>query len=196
MIALVDYGNEKIDLIAEALTKLHVKFKITRSESEIISSEKVIFPGYGEASGAIKKLHLTNLYCVLRICRKPMLGVCLGMQLMAEMSTEGGNIPCLGVFPVTAEKFTDDKMKVPFTGWSEVDIIKESKLFTGLGKKEDFFFGNSYYLPVNEFTTSVSKNIVDFSATVEKDNYYAVQFYPEKSGEAGLLVLKNFIELC
>lgn len=125
-----------------------------------------------------------------------MLGVCLGMQLMAEMSTEGGNIPCLGVFPVTAEKFCDENMKVPFLGWSGVEVLKESKLFTGLNKKENFYFGNSYYLPVNEFTSSVSENIVKFSATVEKDNYYAVQFYPEKSGDAGLKILMNFIELC
>ena len=196
MIALVDYGHEQIESIAQALKALDVKFIITRSESEIISSKKVIFPGYGEASEAIKKLHLTNLYTVLRICKKPMLGVCLGMQLMAEMSTEGGNIPCLGVFPVTAEKFKDEKMKVPFTGWAEVEAIKDSRLFAGINKKENFYFGNSYYLPVNDFTTSVSENVVKFSATVEKDNYYAVQFYPEKSEAAGMKVLKNFVELC
>ena len=196
MIALVDYGNEKIESIAGALSSLNVNFKITQSESEIISSEKVIFPGYGEASDAIKKLHLTNLYSVLRLCKKPMLGVCLGMQLMADISTEGGKIPCLGIFPVVAEKFSGEKMKVPFSCWSEVEILEDSKLFTGLNKKENFYFGNSYYLPVNEFTTSVSENVVKFSATVEKDNYYAVQFYPEKSGDAGQKVLQNFIELC
>jgi len=196
MIALVDYGHEKIELLAEALNTLKINYRITQSENEIISSEKVIFPGYGEASDAIKKLHLTNLYSVLRICKKPMLGVCLGMQLMAEMSMEGGNIPCLGVFPVTAEKFNDEKMKTPFAGWSELEVLKDSKLFTGLNKKENFYFGNSYYLPVNEFTTSVSENVIKFSATVEKNNYYAVQFYPEKSGDAGMKILKNFIELC
>lgn len=196
MIALVDYGHEKIELIAGALKTLNVEFKITQSESEIISSRKVIFPGYGEASDAIKKLHLSNLYSVLRLCKKPMLGVCLGMQLMADISTEGGKIPCLGIFPVTAQKFSDEGMKVPFTGWSEVKVLKDSKLFTGLNKTENFYFGNSYYLPVNEFTSSVSENVTRFSATVEKENYYAVQFYPEKSGEAGLKVLQNFIELC
>ena len=195
MIALVDYGNEKVDELAEALKSIDADFRVTRSEIEIISSEKVIFPGYGEASTAIRKLHLTNLYSVLRLCKKPMLGICLGMQLMADISTEGGKIPCLGVFPVTAEKFSDEKMKVPFTGWSEIEIIKESKLLTGIKNKEKFFFGNSFFLPVNEYTTSVSENLVKFSATIEKENYYAVQFYPEKSGETGLKILKNFIEL-
>lgn len=196
MIALVDYGIEKIDPIAEALNSLDVDFKITQSESEIIRSEKIIFPGYGDAFNAIKKLHITNLYSVLRLCKKPMLGVCLGMQLMADISKEGGKVPCLGVFPVVAEKFDDKTMRVPFKGWSEVETIKESKLFTGINSKENFYFGNSYYLPENEYTTSIAINNIKFSASVEKENYYAIQFYPEKSEEAGLRVLKNFIELC
>lgn len=196
MIALVDYGNEKIDSIAEALKSLKADFKITQCESEIIRSEKVIFPGYGDAFHAIKKLHLTNLYSVLRICKKPMLGVCLGMQLMADISKEGGKIPCLGVFPVIAERFDEKTMKVPFTGWGEVEIIKESKLFSGIKNKEKFYFGNSYYLPENDYTTSIAINNIKFSASIEKNNYYAIQFYPEKSEEAGLKVLKNFIELC
>ena len=196
MIALVDYGIEKIDPIAEALNSLDVDFKITQSESEIIRSEKIIFPGYGDAFNAIKKLHLTNIYSVLRICKKPILGICLGMQLMANISTEGGKIPCLGFFPVVTEKFDNNTMKVPFEGWSEVENIKESKLFTGINRKENFYFGNSYFLPENEYTTSVAINTLTFSSSVEKENYYAIQFYPEKSEEAGLKVLKNFIELC
>jgi len=196
MIALVDYGNEKIDSLAEALNLLNANFTITQSESEIIHAEKIIFPGYGDAFNAIKKLHLTNLYSVLRICNKPMLGVCLGMQLMADISKEGGKIPCLGLFPVIAEKFDDKIMKVPFIGWSEVETIKESNLFTGINNRESFYFGNSYYLPENEYTTSIAINNIKFSASIEKDNYYAIQFYPEKSGKSGLQVLKNFIELC
>ena len=196
MIALVDYGNENIAEIAEALKAINADFKITRSESEIISSKKVVFPGYGEASQAVKKLHLTNLYSVLRICKKPMLGVCLGMQLMADISTEGGQIPCLGIFPVVAEKFSDEKMKIPFKNWSEIEITKKSKLFNGISNKEKFYFGNSYYLPINDYTTSTANNLIQFSASVEKDNYYAIQFYPEKSEAAGLKVLNNFVEFC
>ena len=195
MIAVVNYINENIENLTQSLDKLGKDYSITSSESEILSSDKVIFPGYGVASRAIGKLHMTNLFTFLRMCKKPMLGLCLGMQLMADISTEGGKIPCLGIFPVTAEKFSDDNMKIPFTGWNDIEIIKESKLFRGLGKKEKFYFGNSYYLPVNEFTTSVAENKIKFSASMEKENYYAIQFYPEKSGDAGLKVLKNFIDL-
>lgn len=195
MIAVINYINENIEDLTNSLNNLGKDFKITNSESEILQADKVIFPGYGMASKAIGKLHMTNLYSFLRMCKKPMLGVCLGMQLMADISTEGGKIPCLGIFPAIAEKFSNENMKVPFTGWNEVAVIKESKLFRGLEKKVKFYFGNSYYLPVNEFTTSVSENKIKFSASMEKDNYYAIQFYIEKSGDTGLKVLKNFIEL-
>ncbi len=195
MIAVINYINENIEDLTKPLDELGKDYKITSSESDVLRSDKVIFPGYGEASKAIGKLHLTNLFSFLRMCKKPMLGVCLGMQLMADISTEGGKIPCLGIFPLTAEKFSGENMKVPFTGWSEVEVTKESKLFRGLEKKEKFYFGNSYYLPVNELTTSVAENKIRFSASIEKDNYYAIQFYLEKSGDAGLTVLNNFIEL-
>ena len=195
MIAVINYINENIEDLTGPLDDLGENYKITTSESEILCADKVIFPGYGIASRAIGKLHMTNLFSFLRMCKKPMLGVCLGMQLMADISTEGGKFPCLGIFPVNAEKFSNENMKVPFTGWNEVEVIKESKLFSGLGKKEIFYFGNSYYLPVNELTTSVAENRIKFSASMERENYYAIQFYLEKSGEAGLKVLKNFIEL-
>ena len=195
MIAVINYINENIEDLTKPLDKLGKDYKVTSAESDVLRSDKVIFPGYGEASKAIGKLHMTNLFSFLRMCKKPMLGVCLGMQLMADISTEGGKIPCLGIFPLTAEKFSRENMKVPFTGWSEIEVTKESKLFRGLEKKEKFYFGNSYYLPVNELTTSVAENKIKFSASMEKENYYAIQFYLEKSGKAGLTVLNNFIEL-
>lgn len=195
MIALINYSNENIDPLVKSLDSIGINYKITSSESEILQSEKVIFPGYGEASKSIGKLHLTNLFSFLRMCKKPMLGLGLGMQLMAELSKEGGNIPCLGIFPFVAEKFNDVEMKIPFAGFNEVEIIKESELFKDIKNHEEFYFSNSYYLPVNDLTTSVAENKIKFSASIEKGNYYATQFHPEKSGEAGLKVLKNFIEM-
>ncbi len=195
MIAVINYLDENVEELKRSLESLGKNYKVTCSESEILRADKVIFPGYGEASKAIGKLHMTNLFSFLRMCKKPMLGLCLGMQLMADISKEGGTIPCLGIFPFVAEKFADEKMKVPFTGFNEVDIIKESKLFKNINNKERFYFSNSYYLPVNELTSSVAENKIKFTASIEKDNYYAVQFYPEKSGEAGLKVLRNFLEL-
>ena len=195
MIVVINYLNENIENLTDSLDKLGKEYKVTCSESEILRSDKVIFPGFGIASNAIGKLHLTNLFSFLRMCKKPLLGVGLGMQLMAELSTEGGNIPCLGIFPYSAEKFTDENMKIPFTGFNDVELIKESKLFKGISQRENFYFSNSYFLPVNELTTSVAENKIKFSASIEKGNYYGIQFHPEKSGKAGLKVLSNFIEL-
>jgi glutamine amidotransferase len=195
MIAVINYLNENIDMLVKCLDDLKEGYRITVSESEILRSDKVIFPGYGEASKAIGKLHLTNLFSFLKMCKKPMLGIGLGMQLMAELSREGGNIPCLGIFPFVAEKFDDKDMKIPFTGFSQIEITKPGGLFEGIDQNEKFYFSNSYFLPINELTTSVAENKIKFSASIENGNYYAVQFHPEKSGEAGLRLIKNFIEL-
>ncbi len=195
MIALIDYGAGNVASVANALKELNQKFIITNKEAEICNSDKVIFPGVGEASFAIRQLHLLNLFTVLRIVKKPFLGICLGMQLMADHSTEG-DVTCLGIFPGTAQKFDSTKTKVPHMGWNDISIIKQSNLFHEIKGSEHFYFANSYYLPVNEFTTSTANNSMDFAASLEKDNFYGVQFHPEKSGDAGLKLLKNFIELC
>ncbi len=195
MIALIDYGAGNVASVANALNELGQKYKITNSETEICRVEKVIFPGVGEASFAIKQLQKLNLYSLLRIIKRPILGICLGMQLMADSSAEG-DITCLGIFPGDVLKFDSQKVKVPHMGWNDIHFKKESKLFSGITEGERFYFANSYYLPVNEFTTSYCSNYVDFSASMEKENYFGVQFHPEKSSDAGLKVLKNFIELC
>lgn len=195
MIALIDYGAGNVASVANALNELRQEFKITNKEADICNSDKVIFPGVGEASFAIRQLHLLNLINVLRIIKKPILGICLGMQLMADHSTEG-NVACLGIFPGTAQIFDSTKTKVPHMGWNDITTIKDSKLFSEIESGEHFYFANSYYLPVNEYTTSIANNNIDFSASLEKGNFYGVQFHPEKSGDAGLKLLKNFIELC
>ncbi|HUX93008.1 MAG TPA: imidazole glycerol phosphate synthase subunit HisH [Ignavibacteriaceae bacterium] len=194
MIALIDYGAGNVASVANALTELKQEFIITSNEAEICRAQKIIFPGVGEASYAIRQLHLLNLFTVLRIVKKPMLGICLGMQLMADFSKEG-NVTCLGIFSVTAEKFDESKTKVPHMGWNNIEIVKESKLFKGIKSGERFYFANSYYLPVCPFTTSISNNAINFSSSLEKDNFYGVQFHPEKSGSAGLRILKNFIDI-
>ncbi len=194
MIAVIDYGSGNVASVANALTELQQGFKITSNEAEICNAQKIIFPGVGEASFAIRQLHMLNLFTILRIVKKPILGICLGMQMMADFSKEG-NVTCLGIFPVTAEKFDESKTKVPHMGWNDINIVKESKLFSGIKDGERFYFANSYYLPECPYTTSISNNNIDFSASMEKDNYYGVQFHPEKSGDAGLKILKNFIDL-
>jgi glutamine amidotransferase len=195
MIALIDYGAGNVASVANALTELEEEFKITKNETEICRADKIIFPGVGEASFAIRQLHMLNLFSLLRIVKKPVLGICLGMQLMADHSTEG-DVTCLGIFHCAAEKFDSTKTKVPHMGWNDIEITIDSKLFQGMKSGEHFYFANSYYIPVNEYTTSITDNNIKFSSAMEKGNFYGVQFHPEKSGDAGLKLLKNFVELC
>jgi len=203
MIALIDYGSGNVASVANALTELNQDYKITSSEALICRADKVIFPGVGEASYAVKQLHLLNLFTLLRIVKKPFLGICLGMQLMAESSAEG-NVTCLGIFPGTSTLFDSSKTKVPHMGWNEIHYLKESKLFKDIKEGEKFYFANSYYLPENTYTVTTTENDSQrdpslpgetFSSAMEKGNFYGVQFHPEKSGDAGLKLLKNFTEL-
>ncbi|RJP61797.1 MAG: imidazole glycerol phosphate synthase subunit HisH [Ignavibacteriales bacterium] len=194
MIALIDYGAGNTASVANALKALNTEFFLTNAEFNICKADKVIFPGVGEASFTIKQLHRYNLINLLRIFRRPVLGICLGMQLFADKSTEG-NVNCLGVVPGTVDKFDSSKSTVPHMGWNEVNQHKETKLFNGIKNGEYFYFAHSYYFPLNEWTTGIANHGIEFSASVEKDNYYGVQFHPEKSGDAGLMLLKNFVEL-
>jgi glutamine amidotransferase len=195
MIAIIDYGAGNVASVANAINTLGHNYIITCSELDIIKSKKIIFPGVGEASYAVKQLHKLNLYTMLRVCKKPLLGICLGMQLMADHSSEG-DVSGLGLFPGSTEKFNSEISKVPHMGWNNIEIRKESKLFRGIESGEMFYFAHSYYLPLNIYTTAVTNHNIAFAASVESGNFYGVQFHPEKSGDAGLRLLKNFIELC
>ncbi|MDP4173049.1 MAG: imidazole glycerol phosphate synthase subunit HisH [Bacteroidota bacterium] len=194
MIALIDYGAGNTASVANALENLNAEYVLTNKESDICKAQKVIFPGVGEASFAIKQLHKSNLFNLLRIVKKPMLGICLGMQLMCEFSTEG-NVACLGIIPGRVEKFDAEKTNVPHMGWNEVFQTKPSKLFEGIKDGEFFYFANSFYMPLGESTIAKTNHGIDFTAAIEKDNFFGVQFHPEKSAEAGLKLLQNFLNL-
>jgi glutamine amidotransferase len=194
MLTIIDYDLGSIDKVADALTASGIRFKITRNENDIIGSEKIVLPGTEEALSAVKKLHLLNLFTVLRIVKKPVLGIGLGMQLLNEFSREG-NVACLGKFAGTVEKFDNTVSRVPFSGNYKISIAKISVLFKDIDETAEFRFRNSFYLPVNDFTTAYAINGVSFSAAIEKDNFYGVQFHPEESGKNGLTLLRNFSEL-
>lgn len=195
MISIIDYGAGNVASVANALETLNEKFVITSNEVEICRADKIIFPGVGEASFAVKQLHKLNLFSMMRMIRKPLLGICLGMQLLCDSSKEG-NVSCLGIFPTSGEKFDETKTKVPHMGWNKVKQTKESKLFAGIDNESFFYFAHSFYVPINKFTIATAENEIDFCAAVENDNIYGVQFHPEKSGDAGLKLLENFITLC
>ncbi len=195
MIALIDYGAGNTASVANVLVELNCEFKITNSESDICQSDKIIFPGVGEASFAMRRLHMSNLINLLRIVKKPLLGICLGMQLLSQKSKEG-NVCGIGIFPYETEKFDESNIKVPHMGWNQIKLVKSSKLFEGIKENEYFYFAHSYFVPVNEHTTAVSSYDVEFCAAMENENIYGVQFHPEKSGHAGIQLIKNFIEKC
>ena len=195
MIALIEYGAGNTASVANSLKDLNVDYVITNKESDICKSEKVIFPGVGEASSAIRKLHMTNLFNLLRVVKKPLLGICLGMHLLCDKSEEG-NIACLGVLPVDVKKFDESKVKVPHMGWNKVKQQKESRLFMDIPDESYFYFAHSYYLPENDYCIATTTHDIEFCASIEKNNFYGVQFHPEKSGEIGQKLLRNFIELC
>ncbi|MCF8259167.1 MAG: imidazole glycerol phosphate synthase subunit HisH [Melioribacteraceae bacterium] len=195
MIAIIDYGAGNTASVANALEELNVKFRIAKTEGVICKAEKIIFPGVGHAASAVRNLHILNLFNLLRILKRPLLGICLGMQLFSEKSIEG-DTACLGVLPVDTKKFDETKVTVPNMGWSKVKSIKESKLFEGLQNEEFFYFAHTYFVPINEFTIATANHDVNFTAAIEKNNFYGVQFHPEKSGKAGLQILENFVEKC
>lgn len=195
MISVIDYGAGNVQSVMNVLDSLNVDYKFTNSEQVIYNSDKIIFPGVGEASFAMRRLHLTNLSTMLRVTKKPILGICLGMQLFSEKSEEGDTC-CLGIVPVNCVKYDDSNVKVPHMGWNKVKVIKENLLFDGIENESYFYFANSYYLPVCDYTIATSVYDNTFTAALQKENFYGVQFHPEKSGEQGIKLLKNFIEKC
>lgn len=194
MLAIIDYNDPSVTEVVSSVKKITDDYLVTNNEFDICRSDKVIFPGSGSASVAMKKIHLLNLFSVLRIIKKPMLGIGLGMQIMADYSTEG-NVSCLGIFPGTAVKFNEENPESSHKGFHNINIFGGSPLFNGIKNDTKFYFNNSYYLPQNDFTTSVCKNDITFCSSMENDMCFGVQFHPEKSGEAGLILLKNFIEI-
>lgn len=194
MIGIIDYGAGNTASVENVLSQLGFNYKVVKTELEILNCQKIILPGVGEASFAIRRLHLNNLVNYLRIIKKPLLGICLGMQLLAE-SSEEGNVKCLGIIDCEVKKFQGD-LKIPHMGWNSIEIKSESKLLHGIETGSYFYFAHSYYMEINQYAVATTNYLVDFSSVIEKENYFGVQFHPEKSGEKGIQVIKNFVELC
>ncbi len=194
MITIVDYGDVCINEVAASISKITNNYKVSRNEQDICGADKIIFAGCGNAPAVMKKIQMLNLYSVLRVIKKPILGIGLGMQLMADYSTEG-NFSCLGFFPGTAIKFDDTVEESSYKGMHNINICRQSALFDGIDNNVQFFFNNSYYLPKSDLSTSTCQKTIGFCSSIENENAYGVQFHPEMSGEAGLKLLKNFIEM-
>lgn len=192
MIAIIKYNGGNVNSVQNALNKLNVKSVITNDPEQILNAEKVIFPGVGEASSTMKLLKEKELDVLIPALKQPVLGICLGMQLMCK-GNEEGNTEGLGIFDINVKKFPPLDL-VPHMGWNTVSV-KDNLMFSGIEPDDDVYFVHSYYCELSEFTTSVCDYILPFSASLQKENFYAMQFHPEKSGRIGSQILNNFINL-
>lgn len=194
MIALIDYGAGNTASVINVLIDLKANFVLTNDKEAISSADKIILPGVGEASSTMSKLKELDLIDVIKNFSKPFLGICLGMQLLCN-KTEEGDAACLKIIPVDVKKFDSAKSKVPHMGWNRVKVIKQDSLLDRINSNSYFYFAHSYYVPVNEYTTSVCNYEINFSSSIRYKNFYGVQFHPEKSAEQGILIIKNFLNL-
>ena len=191
-LVILNYGVGNIKSIQFAFDRLGVTAVLSSDAEEIKAADKIIFPGVGEASSAMKKLREVGLEDVITKLNQPVLGICLGMQLMCTHSEEG-DVNGLGIIDVNVQKFVGEE-KIPHMGWNNVTELK-STLFEGFNEDSQLYFVHSYYVPVNDYTIAQCSYINDFSAAIQKDNFYACQFHPEKSGDVGEQLLKKFIAL-
>ena len=191
-IVIIDYGAGNIQSIMFAIKRLGYEAVLSHDAEEIRNADKVIFPGVGEASSAMEKLRATGLDKVIPTLKQPVLGICLGMQLMCH-SSEEGKTEGLGIFDLDVVKFSK-KVKVPQIGWNQISKLK-SKLFTNIPEKSYIYLVHSFYAPIGEETIATSEYDVEYSAALQKDNFYGVQFHPEKSSEVGSEILQNFLKI-
>lgn len=194
MITLIDYRAGNIASISNALDRFNVDFEVTNNLDRLEKSDGVVFPGVGHASSAMEALKEVNVDEWLINTNKPVLGICLGMQLLFE-STEEGDAKTLGVIPGRLKKFDHTKAKVPHMGWNTLQIKNDHPLLKGLSDNQFFYFVHSYYAPINESTLASTEYIHPFAAVVAYNNFMGVQFHPEKSGKAGAFLLQNFLNM-
>jgi glutamine amidotransferase len=192
-VAIVKYNAGNTGSVANALRRVGVEPFITDQAEQLASADKVIFPGVGEASSAMRHLRESGLDTVIPSLAQPVLAVCLGMQLLCAKSYEN-DTACLGILPYTVRPFHNDELKVPQIGWNNLSKLR-SPLFAGIGDESWAYFVHGYFVETCDETIAVSDYGTEFSAAIAIDNFFGVQFHPEKSGEVGERILKNFLEM-
>ena len=194
MIAIVDYKMGNLRSVENVLRRLGAEFCVTSDADVIRSADKVLLPGVGNAAEAMENLRAAGLVDVIRSLRRPVLGICVGMQVMCRHSEEG-DVDCLNIFDARVKRFTPSAdLKVPHMGWNTIGNL-ETKLFKGLDGGSYVYFVHSYYPELCPDTIATSTHGLMFSAALKYENFYGTQFHPEKSGDVGEQILKNFLNL-
>ena len=202
-VSIVKYNAGNVYSVVNALRRLGIEPVLTDDAEQLRKADKVLFPGQGEASGAMAYLKARRLDELIRDLRQPVLGICIGQQLLCRHSEEG-DVDCIGVFDAEVKRFQPQRHedKVPCMGWNELKVkglkgekVKINPILQGLGEHPYVYFVHSYYVPVCEETIATADYILPYSASMHKDNFYACQFHPEKSGKVGEQILRNFLAL-
>jgi glutamine amidotransferase len=196
MIGIVNYGAGNIFSLTAALERLNISYGMINTESDFDLYDRIIIPGVGHAGTAMEKLVNTGLVPKIKSLTKPVLGICVGMQLLTNFSEEGES-QMLEIIPVQTLRFEEEICKkVPHMGWNQISSVNQSSLFKDIADQTYFYFVHSYFIEFNsKFTIALCDYGIKFSASIQKDNFYGVQFHPEKSGKAGEILLKNFAHL-
>lgn len=193
MIVIIDYDAGNTCSVMNALDRLNADYILSDDPLTIETADKVIFPGVGHAGAAMNALNRKGLPDTIRKLKQPVLGICVGMQLLAEKSEEGDTL-CLGIVPGSVKKFdVDQGLNVPHMGWNQLRIEKEDSIFNNINSEENFYFVHSYYLPESEFSIASCDYGMRFCAAVKHQNFIGIQFHAEKSGTKGSMLIENFL---
>jgi imidazole glycerol-phosphate synthase subunit HisH len=194
-VAILKYNAGNIYSVVHGLNRLGIEPVVTDNAEELQSADRVLFPGQGEARTTMNYLHSHGLDNLIRGLKQPVLGICIGQQLMCSHSDEG-NVDCLGIFDAEVQRFVPKRHedKVPHMGWNNLRKL-ECPLFKGIDEGAFVYFVHSFYVPLTAYTVATSDYIVPFSAALHRGNFYATQFHPEKSGKVGEQILRNFLDV-
>lgn len=194
MIGIIKYQAGNLTSVSNALKRLEADHFISDVPAELEKADGIIFPGVGHAGAAMDDLRSRDLDVWLKNTKKPVLGICLGMQLLYESSEEGESTT-LGLIPGRLRKFDSSKAKVPHMGWNQFTPMQKHPLIAGIDEKQFLYYVHGYYAPANKYSLATCTYINDFAAVVARNNFMGVQFHPEKSGQVGSMLLQNFVDM-
>ncbi|MER2492985.1 imidazole glycerol phosphate synthase subunit HisH [Catenovulum sediminis] len=193
-VVIIDTSCANLSSLKFGIERLGYKVSVTDNGEQIRAADKVFLPGVGAAGAAMEIIENKQIPQLVRELTQPVLGICLGMQLMTEFSAEG-NVACLNLIPGQVNPIKADGLRLPHMGWNTLSEIKDCPIFEGIGKQDYFYFVHSLCVAPSEFTIATCEYGQTFSASLNKDNFYGVQFHPERSGKPGARVIQNFLEM-